>query len=199
MRKRISISIAFVFGLIIAFSWPVIAQTVVKVAGSTNTGSTVVLKVNADGTLAGTASTLQTGAKGGTTAGTVTSSNVSTARQPLDVTLYDQAGNPVTTFGSTTVGSNGYVKTGAPSFSVSTSTVSAAATALTAGACYQVGCSTTTYFRTGTGTPTALTTDNPFFGPAIYRLCIPSTDTAVAFVTAAGTGTCVGTLSSNTP
>lgn len=93
----------------------------------------------------------------------------------------------------------GYVKTGAPSATVAISTVSAAATGLTASACYRVACNTPCFYRSGAATPTALTSDNPIFGPAVEKICIPSTDTALAFVTASGTGSCGLALLSNTP
>lgn len=91
------------------------------------------------------------------------------------------------------------VKTGAPSFSLAVSTTSAYAASLTAGGCYRVGCSGTVYWRTGTGTPTALTSDNPFFGPAVETICLPSTDTVLAAVTQAGTATCTATALARTP
>lgn len=93
----------------------------------------------------------------------------------------------------------GYLKTGAPTATVAVSTVSAAATGLSASSCYRVACSVPLFYRSGTATPTALTTDNPFYGPAVEKVCVPSTDTALAFVTASGTGSCGLTLLSNTP
>lgn len=90
-------------------------------------------------------------------------------------------------------------KTGAPSFSLSVSAVSANVTGLTASACYRLACSGPVFWRTGTGTPTALTTDNPLYGPAVEALCLPSTDTVFAAITAAGTATCTGTLLARTP
>lgn len=93
----------------------------------------------------------------------------------------------------------GYVKTGAPTATVAVSTTSAAATGLAASSCYRVACNTPCFYRSGSGTPTALTTDNPFYGPAVEKVCIPSTDTALAFVTASGTGSCGLALLSNTP
>jgi hypothetical protein len=89
----------------------------------------------------------------------------------------------------------GTIKTGAPNATVSTSAVSAAATGLTAGLCYRIACSAPVFFRTGTGTPVALTTDNAIFGPAVEKVCMQAADTAVAFIMAAGTGSCtVATL-----
>src|SRR5512147_1675298 len=111
-----------------------------------------------------------------------------TTSKPWRVTI---AGS--STGGAVTVGP-GAVKSGAPNATASTSAVSAATSALTAGGCYRVACTSTTYFRTGTGTPTALTTDNPIFGPAIEKVCLQSTDTVIAFVQSAGTGTCIVSL-----
>lgn len=91
------------------------------------------------------------------------------------------------------------VKTGAPSFSLAVSTSSAYVASLTASGCYRVACSGTVYWRTGTGTPTALTTDNPLYGPVVESICLPSTDTVFAAITAAGTATCVGTALARTP
>lgn len=93
----------------------------------------------------------------------------------------------------------GYVKTGAPSSTVAISTVSNAAIGLTTSSCYRVACNVPCFYRSGAATPTALTTDNPFFGPAVEKVCIPSTDSAIAFVTASGAGSCGITLLSNTP
>lgn len=90
--------------------------------------------------------------------------------------------------------SEGTVVAGAPTWTVSASTVSAAATGLTVGTCYRVACNAPVFWRTGTATPTALTTDLPLYGPAVEKVCLTSTSTAIAFVTASGTGTCVGTL-----
>lgn len=93
----------------------------------------------------------------------------------------------------------GYTRTGAPTATVALSTISAAATSLTASSCYRVACNTPCFYRSGSGTPTALTTDNPFYGPAVEKICIPSTDTALAFVTSSGTGSCGLTLLATTP
>ena len=83
-----------------------------------------------------------------------------------------------------------FATTGAPAATLAVSTVSAAATGLTAGAIYRVTCDTTVRFRLGTGTPVALTTDSAFFGPATEYIGFPSTATAFAAITLAGTGTC---------
>lgn len=96
--------------------------------------------------------------------------------------------------GLTSVSTNGSVTAGAPTFNVSVSTASAAATGLGTNTCYRVSCSTTVAFRTGTGTPTALTTDGDVFGPAVEKLCLVGTATAIAFITPTGTGTCKGIL-----
>jgi hypothetical protein len=95
--------------------------------------------------------------------------------------------------GSVSVGP-GKIQSGAPAATVSTSAVTAAATGLTAGGCFRVGCTAPTFFRTGTATPTALTTDNPIFGPAVEKVCLQSTDTAIAFIQASGTGVCTVSL-----
>lgn len=147
------------------------------------------------------ATNLTTATKGATASGNPTSTAASSARQPLDVTAYDTSGVALGTTTNPTVSviRTGFVKTGAPSFSVSISASSAAATGLTSGACYRVACSATAYFRSGPGTPTAVTTDNPFFGPSVEKICIPSTDSALAFVTSTGTGTCAGTVYAVTP
>jgi hypothetical protein len=88
----------------------------------------------------------------------------------------------------------GYIAAGAPAANVSVSTLSAAATGLTAGAVYRVACNVPVFYRTGTGTPTALTSDAPLYGPAIDYVGLVGTSTAIAFVTAAGTGSCVVSL-----
>lgn len=108
----------------------------------------------------------------------------------------------VTTDGSLALfGGAVFVKSGAPSFSVNAGVISTAATGLTAGTCYRLACASgTVYWRTGSGTPTALLTDNPSFGPSVEGpICLPTTDTAFAFITASGTVACVGTLMSRTP
>ena len=149
------------------------AQAQVTTVGGkvTPTGATVPVKVGADGTLT----------TSGTAAVTVGGTAVSTANPMPSQAL------------------PGFVTTGAPSFSLAVSTTSAYATGLTASGCYRVACSGTVYWRTGTGTPTALTSDNPFFGPAVESLCLPSTDTVLAAVTQAGTATCTGTALARTP
>jgi hypothetical protein len=95
--------------------------------------------------------------------------------------------------GSVSVGA-GKIKSGAPTATVTTSAVSAAAIAITTGGCFRVACTATTFYRTGTATPTALTTDNPIFGPGVEKVCLQATDTALAFVQASGTGTCTVSL-----
>lgn len=94
---------------------------------------------------------------------------------------------------------SGYITAGAPAATVSISTVTAAATGLTAGSCYRVACSVACFFRTGSGTPTALTSDASFFGPAVERICLKTGSTAIAFITATGTGTCSVNLMTDTP
>lgn len=96
--------------------------------------------------------------------------------------------------GLTSVSTNGSVTAGAPLFNVSVSTVSAAATGLGVNTCYRVSCNATVTFRTGTGTPVALTTDGDIFGPAVEKICLVGTATAIAFIMASGTGTCKGML-----
>lgn len=83
-----------------------------------------------------------------------------------------------------------FITTGAPAARVAISGTSAAATGLTAGARYRVACDTACFFRTGSGTPTALTTDAAFYGPAVEYLSLRTGDTAIAFITSAGTGVC---------
>jgi hypothetical protein len=95
--------------------------------------------------------------------------------------------------GSPKVSTNITAPAGAPGFTLACSTSSAAVTGLTGGTCYRMTCSAPIAFRTGTGTPTALTTDADFFGPATENLCLPAASTAVACVTASGTATCKGT------
>ncbi len=186
--KLPSLPIALLLALALAVPLGAAAQ-VTTVGGKTTPGSaTVPVKVGADGTVQ--------------TSGTVTvGGNAITAANPLPTRLYDGASTALGTAANPVVTNTrlGYVKTGAPSFNTTTSTVSAAATGLTAGACYRMACTATVYFRSGTGTPTAVTTDNPLFGPSVEKVCLPATDTAIAFVTAAGTGTCAGTLLAVTP
>ena len=183
-------SLVVLFALLLIIAAPRLAAAQVTTVGGkpTPTSPTVAVKVGADGTVQ--------------TSGTVTvGGNAITAANPLPTRLYDGASGAMGTTVNPVVTNVrlGYVKTGAPTFSASASTVSAAATGLTAGACYRVACTATVYFRSGAGTPTALTTDNPFFGPAVEKVCLPSTDTALAFVTTAGTGTCAGTVLAVTP
>jgi hypothetical protein len=108
-----------------------------------------------------------------------------TTTRPWRVTLTDATGTAADLSGAA------YLATGAPAARVSVSAVSAAATGLTAGARYRVACDTTVYFRTGSGTPTAVTTDAPIYGPSVEYLALRTGDTGVAFITGAGTGTCV--------
>jgi hypothetical protein len=90
----------------------------------------------------------------------------------------------------------GYIAAGAPAATVAVSTSSNAAIGLTTGATYRVACNVPCFYRTGTGTPVALTSDAPLYGPAVdYIGLVPATAaTAIAFVTASGTGTCVVSL-----
>lgn len=104
----------------------------------------------------------------------------------------------VTTSGTATstglVTSDGTVVAGAPTWTVAATPVSASAAGLTAGTCYRVACNAPVFWRTGTGATTALTTDLPLYGPAVEKVCLTAAATTIAFVTAAGTATCVGTL-----
>lgn len=138
-----------------------------------------------------------------TVQGTATTGTTATGK-PVQVGGVDAAGvvRPlkIETDGAVSVGGAGaYTKTGAPSFALAVTTSSAYTTGLTASGCYRVACSGTVYWRTGTGTPTALTSDNPLFGPVVESICLPATDTVLAAVTAAGTATCTGTLLARTP
>jgi hypothetical protein len=171
----------FIAFVIVAFASVAAAQTTVIIGKDAN-GTNRVIRTNTNGALAIDPASVVTGT-------------------PLPVRLYDGTG---TALGSATnpVVTNmrvGYVKTGAPTFTAAVSTTSAAVTSLTAGGCYRITCSTTTSFRTGTGTPVALTTDSDLFGPSVEKVCLPATDTAIAFVTTAGTGTCKGSLLAVTP
>lgn len=94
--------------------------------------------------------------------------------------------------------SQAYTSNGAPAARVATSTVSAAATGLTGGLVYRVACDSPVFYRTGTGTPTAVTTDSLFLAGVEY-LGLRSTDTAFAFITAAGTGVCTITRLYSSP
>ncbi len=137
-----------------------------------------------------------------TVQGTATTGTTATGK-PVQVGGVDSGGiiRPlkVAPDGSVTTGAAPYTKTGAPSFSLAVTTTSAYVTGLTASSCYRVACTGTVFWRTGTGTPTALTTDNPFFGPVVESICLPSTDTVLAAITSAGTATCTGTLLARTP
>lgn len=73
---------------------------------------------------------------------------------------------------------------------VAASTISAAATGFTAGAILRIVCSIDTFYRVGSGTPTAVTTDNDLPARVIEYIMLPTGMTAIAFVTASGTGTC---------
>lgn len=108
-----------------------------------------------------------------------------TTTRPWRVTLTDSTGAP-----ATLPSGEVYIGTGAPAARVSVSIVSAAATGLTAGARYRIACDGPVFFRTGSGTPTAVTTDAIFYGPQVEYLALRTGDTAVAFITASGTATC---------
>jgi len=86
---------------------------------------------------------------------------------------------------------------GPPVAGVSVSVVSASTPTLSGGTCYRVACTTTVFWRVGTLPLTALITDNPMFGPAVELICLRNGYNGVAFITAAGTGTC--TLNSYAP
>lgn len=111
----------------------------------------------------------------------------------------DTTGAVVVTGGGASSGgglvtSTGTVAAGAPTWTVNVTAVSSATTGLTVATCYRVACNAPVFWRTGTGTPVALTTDLPLYGPAVEKVCLTATGTAIAFVTASGTATCVGTL-----
>lgn len=81
----------------------------------------------------------------------------------------------------------------------SVSTASAAATGLAANACLRVVCNIDVHFRTGTGTPTAVTTDPLLPSKTIESRCLTSSHTALAFITDSGTGTCNVSVAPLTP
>ncbi len=85
---------------------------------------------------------------------------------------------------------NAWPLSGAPISTVSVSTTSASTGTLSGATCYRVACSVTVFWRVGTLPLTALTSDNQFFGPATELICLRSGYNGIAFVTAAGTGTC---------
>jgi hypothetical protein len=114
----------------------------------------------------------------------------SQTQRPWRVTPTDASGATTSPAGGPTAG---YTTAGAPAASVSISTVTAAATGLTAGATYRVACSVPCFYRTGSGTPTALTTDSLFVGPAVEYIGLKTGSTAIAFITSSGTGTCTVT------
>lgn len=93
-----------------------------------------------------------------------------------------------------------YLPSGAPtSGNIAVSTVSAAVCGLTPGAVYRLDCTATVRWRVGPATPTALTTDRAFFGPAVDYGPLGAVDTCFAFVTAAGTATCTLDLTRTSP
>jgi hypothetical protein len=73
---------------------------------------------------------------------------------------------------------------------VAVSTVTAAATGLTAGQQYRLVCNADVFYRVGTGTPTAVTTDNDLPARVIEYVMLPAGMTAFAFITSTGTGVC---------
>ncbi len=118
---------------------------------------------------------------------------------PVSVAGVDVSGN-VKAMPADAAGQKGDFRTqGAPAFNLSCSGVSAATTGLTSSARYRVACTGAVFIRTGTGTPTAVTTDAPIFGPAVEVVALDSTATAIACITAAGTATCTGTLLKSSP
>jgi hypothetical protein len=121
----------------------------------------------------------------------------STTQRPWGVLVKDSNGNVISSFGGGP--SAGYTTAGAPAASVSISAASAVATGLTAGATYRVACTVSCFYRTGSGTPTALTSDSLFIGPAVEYIGLKTGSTAIAFITSAGTGTCTVTLLTAAP
>lgn len=78
---------------------------------------------------------------------------------------------------------------GVPSTVSLSANTSGAITGLTAGACGWVTCNAAAWFRTGTGTPTALLTDNDIPANTVINRCLPATHTAIAFISTT-TATC---------
>ncbi len=79
---------------------------------------------------------------------------------------------------------------GAPISTVSVSTVSASTGALSGATCYRLSCSTAVFWRVGVLPLTAAVTDNYLAAGVVERLCLRASYNGIAFVTAAGTGTC---------
>lgn len=67
--------------------------------------------------------------------------------------------------------------------------VSGAVTGLTAGSCYQFTCGADFQYRTGTGTPTAVSTDSEGKAGVMYRQCLTNAaaHTAFAFISSSAT------------
>lgn len=168
--------------LLICFAFASRAQ-VTAVGGKTTPGSaTVPIKVQADGSVvtSGTASSSLT------VGGNPVAVGNPLPTSPVVAGAVVSSTNPMPVLAAKALAP----AAGAPAARVSISTGSAAATGLTAGAIYRVACSTDCFFRLGSGTPTAVTTDSAFFGPGVEYVTIPSGSTAIAFVTTAGTGFC---------
>jgi len=73
---------------------------------------------------------------------------------------------------------------------VSVSGTTAAATGLTAGQQLRLICNADVFYRVGSGTPTAVTTDNDLPARVIEYIMLPTGMTAIAFITSGGTGIC---------
>jgi hypothetical protein len=95
-----------------------------------------------------------------------------------------------------------YFASGAPTFGGTANNVTTGSTpfcSLTSGSFYEVCCSASVTWRTGAATPTALTTDNPLYGPGCRTIGLRAADTCIALITSSGTATCSGSLRSTTP
>lgn len=161
-----------------AGSWPV------KLTASSATGTSA---LQVQGATGGTSVFVQGQVANGTA--------IETANYPVLIAGQDASALvrfvTVDALGYLTNGQAGQTYSPAVPTNVAVSTTSAAATGLTAGSCLRISCgSSTAYYRTGSATPTAVTTDNELPSAAVERFCLRSTETAIAFILSSGTGTC---------
>jgi hypothetical protein len=95
----------------------------------------------------------------------------------------------MTSPGGVATASGAILAPGVPT-SLAVSTSSAAVTGLTAKSTLRIVCTIDVQYRVGSGTPTALTSDNDLPGRVIEYVALPTGMTAIAFITTSGSGTC---------
>lgn len=100
------------------------------------------------------------------------------------------------------VGDNIWAITGSPSVPTDVTaavSTSAANTGLVGGSCIRFSCDSDVAYRTGSGTPTAVTTDNLLRKGDVEKFCIRKSESAIAFVSSVGTWHCRVSLLANYP